>query len=110
MSDVSMMWLVLHERETAVELGRRLLEERLIAGYNLMPVESAFWWKGSILEGRETLMLLKTLTEHTEAINARVTELTGAEVPDGFAVCPTGMSAPFEQWVNQEARSSQRAD
>jgi periplasmic divalent cation tolerance protein len=109
-SEVSMMWLVLHERETAVRLGRKLLEERLVAGYNLMPVESAFWWKGEILEGQETLILLKTTTENTRAIDRHVTELTGAEVLDGFAVGPVGMSVPFEEWVKQETRPSHQSD
>lgn len=103
MSDVAIVWLVLHDKETAIELGRKLLDERLIAGYNLMPIESAFWWNGQILEEQETLMLLKTLGEHAEAINARVTSLTGAAVPDGFAVRPSAMSSEFAQWVRQEA-------
>jgi periplasmic divalent cation tolerance protein len=109
-SEVSLVWLVLHEREAAVRVGRKLLEERLVAGYNLMPVESAFWWKGKILEGQETLMLLKTTTENTRAIDRQVAEFTEAEVLDGFAVGPVGMSAPFEEWVKQETRPSRQSD
>ncbi len=40
----------LHKKEAATEIGKGLLKERLIACYNLFPVESAYWWKGKILE------------------------------------------------------------
>lgn len=106
MTEVTAMWLVLHDKETAVELGRGLLQERLVAGYNLLSVESAFWWNDSILEGPETLLLLKTRVEHTDAINARVASLTGADVPDGFAVSHLAMSAPFERWVLRHTEPS----
>jgi periplasmic divalent cation tolerance protein len=50
----------LHKRHDAVRIGKGLLAKRLIACYNLWPVESAYWWKGEIIEENEVIMIMKS--------------------------------------------------
>ena len=47
-------------KEEAHMLGKELLNKKLIACYNLTPVESAYWWKGKIEEANEVLIVIKT--------------------------------------------------
>ena len=41
------------KKSEAVKIGKDLLKKRVIACYNLIPVESVYWWKGKIEEAKE---------------------------------------------------------
>jgi periplasmic divalent cation tolerance protein len=92
----------LHKKEDAVRIGQGLLKKRLVACYNLWPIESAYWWKGEILEEPETMMLLKTKQEHFEELAAYIKEESGYEVPDIFTLQLGQVIPAFEQWVHTE--------
>jgi periplasmic divalent cation tolerance protein len=92
----------LHKKEDAIKIGKGLLEKRLIACYNMWPIESAYWWKGEILEEPETMMLLKTTQEHFDELSAYIKDKSGYEVPDIFTLNPGQVVPAFEQWVNKE--------
>jgi periplasmic divalent cation tolerance protein len=92
----------LHKKEDAIRIGKRLLEKRLVACYNLWPIESAYWWKEEILEEPETMMLLKTIQGHFEEVAAYIKEESGYEVPDIFTLQPGQVVPVFEQWVHDE--------
>ena len=92
----------LHKKEDAIRIGKGLLEKRLIACYNLWPIESAYWWKGKILEEPENMMLLKTQPEHFDAIVNYIKEESGYEVPDVFSLEVSNIAAVFMQWVEAE--------
>jgi periplasmic divalent cation tolerance protein len=97
--------ITLHKKEEAVRIGKGLLKMRLIACYNLWSIESAYWWKGEILEEPETMMLLKTTQEHFEELAAYITQASGYEVPDIFTLQPGQVVPAFEQWVHAETSS-----
>lgn len=92
----------LHKKEDAKRIGKGLLEKRLIACYNLWPIESAYWWKGEILDDNETMMLLKSQPKHFEAIAEYIKHESGYEVPDIFLLKADQAVAAFDDWVNQE--------
>jgi periplasmic divalent cation tolerance protein len=92
----------MHKKEMAVAIGRKLLEKRLIACYNLSPIESAFWWKGKIEEGSETLMILKSELNHFDAIEEVFMKESGYEVPELVAIYPEKVNIPYLQWVRDE--------
>lgn len=91
----------LHEKEDAVRIGLGLLKDRLIACYNLFPVDSAFWWKGEIENYNETLMLLKTRKENFEKIEKYIKEHSGYEVPEIIALEPQNISKSYLKWVEE---------
>ena len=45
-----LIFTTLNKKEAAEKIGKELLRKRIIACYNLLPVESAYWWKGKIEE------------------------------------------------------------
>jgi uncharacterized protein involved in tolerance to divalent cations len=99
--------LVIHDRADAVRIADELLNRRLIAGYNLIAMDSAFWWKGETLRHPETLILLKSRKEEFEVVESAVKELSGYEVPELFAVEPTQVGEALRTWVRAEASTSQ---
>src|SRR6266581_3293264 len=91
-------------KEKAREIGKGLLKERLVACYNLAPIESAYWWKGKITEENETLMLLKTKDDHFEKVETFIKTHSGYEIPEVIAVSPNKVNASYLNWINSETQ------
>jgi periplasmic divalent cation tolerance protein len=98
---------VIHDRADAERIAQDLLQSRLVAGYNLLGVESAFWWKGETLAHPETFILLRTTQELYDKLEARIAELSGYSVPEIFAVQPSRINAAYASWVSQETAGGQ---
>lgn len=94
----------LHKKEMAIKIGQGLLKERLIACYNLSPIESAYWWKGKIESGDETLVLMKTTDDKFEDIETYFMKHSGYEVPELIALKPHQVNQPYEEWVDAETK------
>jgi periplasmic divalent cation tolerance protein len=94
----------LHKKEDAVVIGKGLLQERLIACYNLFPIESAYWWKGEMLEESETLLFLKTKKSNFDKIEAFIKQHSGYEVPEVISIAPDQVNDSYLQWVESETR------
>jgi periplasmic divalent cation tolerance protein len=92
----------LHKKKDAIRIGKGLLKSHLIACYNLWPIESAYWWKGSLLEEPETMMLLKTQAQHFDKIAEYIKDQSGYEIPDIFSLKPNQTLPIFNDWVQQE--------
>jgi periplasmic divalent cation tolerance protein len=95
----------LHEKEVAGRIGKSLLEKHLIACYNLWPIESAYWWKGKVLEENETMMLMKTQNKHFEAVRDFIKEQSGYEVPEVIALKPEEADTSFSTWIHTETNA-----
>ena len=59
----------------AKKIGQYLLEKRLIACAKRMPVSSAYWWKGDILDSNETLLIMETLNKKFSEIEKAVKKI-----------------------------------
>jgi|SRR3990167_167939 len=86
----------------AIKIGKGLLKARLIACYNLFPVESSYWWKGEILNEKEILMILKTKESNFKKIEAYIKKLSGYEIPEVIAIRPTIVNTGYLDWILKE--------
>lgn len=68
-------------RETAPDLAATLVEERLVACVNRVPIDSTYRWEGEVIHDGETLLLAKTTQEKYEAAVDRIEELHPHDVP-----------------------------
>ncbi len=87
--------------EEGARLGRALLDERLAACVNALPVASAYWWRGQIEEAAETLLIVKTVDRHLEALTARVRALHSYSVPEVVALPIVGGNADYLRWIDE---------
>lgn len=94
----------LHNKQDAVRIGKGLLEKRLIACYNLWPVESAYWWKGEIIEENEVMMIMKSTLRWFDDIFEYVTTESGYEVPELIAMDSEKIDPSYQKWINEEVR------
>lgn len=90
------------DRDVARRIARHLLDERLVACANLLPIESLYRWQGAIEEGAEVAMFLKTRRENVDAVVAAVREAHPYEVPCVVAFDLVGGDAGYLRWIDQE--------
>ena len=87
--------------EEAVGIGRKLIEERLAACVNILPVKSIYRWEDSIEQDAEVVMFIKTRTSHSENVIERVKSLHSYDVPC-IVVLPIQQGNPeYLQWIEE---------
>ena len=80
MSVVS-IYAVFANAEEAERIGRAVVEERLAACINIVPVRSIYRWRGAVETAEEAAALIKTTQDCASALMARIAELHSYDVP-----------------------------
>ena len=81
MSTIALAYITVPSKAKAQELVQDLLEQRLIACANIIPMESMYRWKGTIERQAEHLIIAKTLPELAHDLKKAVQMLHAYEVP-----------------------------
>lgn len=85
----------------AATLARTLVEERLAACVNILPVmRSIYRWQGRIDEDREQQMVIKTAERVLDRLEARLRELHPYEVPELLVIQVHGGSTAYLEWLH----------
>ena len=99
--EFGMLMTTTPSRDDAVRLAKLLVEEKLAACVQLLPIDSFFHWKGKTQEDKENLLLIKTRTALFDTAIARIKALHRYEVPEIVAMpFSTGGAAYFE-WMKE---------
>ncbi len=87
-------------KKEARKIGKELLKQKLIACYNLFPVESAYCWKGKIEESNEILMIMKTNKSFTE-VEKFIIKHHSYETPEIIAIEPKEVTKKYLEWIKK---------
>lgn len=90
------------DEETARRIARSLLERRLVACANLLPIQSLYRWEGAIQEEREVAMFLKTRREKVDEVVKAVAEIHPSKVPCAVAFELGAGHPAYYAWVDEE--------
>lgn len=105
-----LIYITAANRTEARRLAAALVGERLAACANLLPaIESRYWWKGRIEEGREVALLAKTRATLVPRLIRRVKALHSYETPCIVALPIAAGYAPFLRWIAAETRPAPAA-
>ncbi len=86
--------------EQANLLAEELVERRNSCCVNILPVHrSVYRWKGQICDDSEYMLLIKTLDEHFEKVEATILELHSYELPEILAFNIAKGEAAFLSWI-----------
>ncbi len=88
-------------RADGERLADALLERRLVACVQFVPIESRYRWRGELVADSEILLIAKTRVELWPEIEALVTELHPYDVPELVMVPLTGGSGPYLAWIDE---------
>ena len=87
------------DEQAATATARLLVEERLAACVNLMPVASTYRWKGAVEQEVEHLLVIKTSDDLLARLERRLAELSSYEVPEFVALQPAATSEAYLAWL-----------
>jgi periplasmic divalent cation tolerance protein len=83
----------------ADRIARALVDERLAACVNIMPVRSCYLWEGKLnLEGEE-LLIIKTMQSMVEQLISRINELHSYRVPEIIVLPIVEGHQPYLDWI-----------
>ena len=89
------------DTSSAREIGRALLEERLAACVQLIPISSMYTWKGEVSEEDEVLLLVKTRARHYADVEATIRSLHSSEVPEIVSIPIDGGLPAYLGWIDE---------
>lgn len=89
-------------RDSALAIGKELLDHRLVACVQLYPVHSIFHWDDSLQTEDEIMIQAKTLSGQLPEIERLVTELHEYEVPEIIATPVIWGQQAYLDWVREE--------
>jgi periplasmic divalent cation tolerance protein len=90
------------DRASAQAIAAALVEERLAACVQLMPIESWYRWNGEVRHDAEVMLTAKTVRGRLPALEARIRALHPYDLPEIVALPIVGGSADYLAWVAQE--------
>jgi periplasmic divalent cation tolerance protein len=103
-STVSIVLTTLGADADAAAIARTLIDERLAACVNILPLMiSVYRWQGKVEQDREQQLVIKTAQDRVWALQARLRELHPYELPE-FLVLDAIASEAYFAWVGESAR------
>jgi periplasmic divalent cation tolerance protein len=105
-SDYVVVLTTLPADADAEAFGRTLVEERLAACVNLLPLmDSVYRWEGRIERETERQLLIKTSRERVSALWDRVREMHPYEVPEFIVLPIVDGNDAYLAWVGEGTRT-----
>lgn len=87
------------EKET---IARKLLEKGLIACAKFIPVESMYLWKGNIERDGEILILMESVEDNFEAVNAVIKKMHSYETFVLQMIPAKNINTDAQNWMLDE--------
>ena len=105
--DFCLVYVTASSHEEAIKIGRAVVAARMAACANVLgPVASVYWWQGTLEEGREVALLLKTRTALVEQVVAMVRAEHSSLCPCVVALPITAGNPAFLSWIAAETIST----
>jgi len=88
-------------RDEAQKIARLLIEEKLAACVQLLPIESFYFWQDKTQNEAEILLLIKTRAALFDAATARIKDIHSYTVPEIVALPFAAGFQGYFDWIGQ---------
>lgn len=99
--DHGMLLTTAPTREEATKIAELLIDEKLAACVQLMPIESFYVWQGKTQNEAELLLLVKTRRALFEQAIARIKAVHSYTVPEIVALPFAAGFAGYLNWIDE---------
>ena len=103
-TEVGVVMTTFPEAQTAARVLDGLLEKRLAACVQTMPIQSAYRWQGAVNREAEVLALIKTKQALFPEVESYLRAAHPYEVPEILLLPAAGGSAAYLQWIAAETK------
>lgn len=88
----------------ATRITGELINKRLIACANYMPIQSVFWWEGFPTTTDEIATIYKTRIENWEIVKSTIEATHKDKTPCIIRLAEVTANAAYEQWIQDETQ------
>ena len=85
----------------AAALARGLVEARLAACVQAVPIAATYRWQGEVETAAEHLLLVKTRADHLDAVKAFLAEHHSYDTPECVALPVAGGLPAYLAWLDE---------
>ncbi|NER01096.1 MAG: divalent-cation tolerance protein CutA [Cyanothece sp. SIO2G6] len=85
--------------EEARAIAHSLVEQKLAACINILPIQSIYTWDGSVQEDNEWQLLIKTTASRWHELTQTIQSLHSYEVPEIIGLPIEYGLAPYLSWI-----------
>jgi periplasmic divalent cation tolerance protein len=92
------------DKDEAERIAARLLERKLAACVQLLPVSSRYVWKGEVCADEEILLLIKCRRDRYAAIERTILENHSYELPEILLTPVLGGYDKYLAWIDNDEK------
>lgn len=96
----ALIYVTYPDEETAKKITDQLLEKKLVAGVNIYPIQSSYWWRGDVQREGEFVSMMQSPLRLWEELKTAIALLHPYEVPCIIKI-QAEANEDYEQWVAQ---------
>lgn len=86
-------------KKEAKFLSQLLIAKKLVACVQIQKIESAYFWKGKMVEKKEFLLNLKSTKEHIKTIQKLLIQHHSYELCEFIVLKPSYVNKNYEDWA-----------
>lgn len=106
MKDIRIVYITI-PRDAARKMALELVQERLAACVNIVPmVTSFYWWEDAVQTDDESLLIVKTTVQKFDALMQYVLENHEYELPEIIGLPISSAYPDYVNWVKAETSKS----
>ena len=102
MNDYTVILVTAESQAQARRIARKLLQSKLAACVNFVPVDSMYLWEGEIQEEEEVLMIIKTRAETFDKLMSAVKIAHSYDTPEIIGMPVVMGSREYLKWISDE--------
>lgn len=100
-----LVYITAENKTDALALGKKLLEDRLVACINIIPaMNSMYWWQNQIEVSEEVIIIAKTSEERIHSLIEKVKEIHNYSCPCVVAWDVKEGNKDFLNWIIKETQ------
>ena len=99
MTDKRIVLSTAGDKKAAEDIAWALLERKLAACVNIIPVQSFYRWKGEMESNSEHLLVIKTTAAAFERVREAILELSAYDVPECIQISIEAGAEAYLKWI-----------
>ncbi|MFC1741527.1 divalent-cation tolerance protein CutA [Nanoarchaeota archaeon] len=103
MGNLTILYITCRDAEEAKDISKKLLDKKLVACGNMLPMNSMYEWEGKLNEDSEVILLLKTTKEKAEEAEAEIKGMHSYNIPCILKL-DTDANPEYLDWVKEQTK------
>ena len=98
------IYITCKDKKDASKIAKALLLRKLAGCVTIFPIQSMYWWEGTLQTVKEVAMLVKAPKKNQAAIEKAVKRLHSYTTPCIISFFPAHVNKDYERWINEVTR------